>query len=54
MKNSDTNRQLNSFIYDEQGTKEVSEQIMNAYNSGVMDQEDGSFQWNDGQQIADR
>ncbi|MCQ6274385.1 hypothetical protein JMM81_05250 [Bacillus sp. V3B] len=54
MKSSEPKRQLHSFIYDEQGTKEVSEQIMNAYNSGVIDQEDGSFHWNDGQQLVDR
>ncbi|MGG0719776.1 hypothetical protein ABE096_19620 [Robertmurraya massiliosenegalensis] len=32
-----------SFDYDEQGTKQVSEQIMNAYNSGVIDQADGQY-----------
>lgn len=31
-----------SFEFDEQGTNEVSEQIMNAYNSGYID--DGDFQ----------
>lgn len=53
MKSSDPNRALNSFIYDERGTKEVSEQIMDAYNSGVIDQEDGSFHWNDEQQSVE-
>jgi hypothetical protein len=43
MKNSELKRRLNEFIYDEQGAKEVSEQIMDAYNSGVVDQEDASF-----------
>lgn len=28
-----------SFIFDEQGQNEVSEQIMNSYNSGFIDQE---------------
>jgi hypothetical protein len=28
-----------SFQFDEQGTNEVSEQIMNSYNSGVIDQD---------------
>jgi len=32
-----------SFDYDEQGTKQVSEQIMNAYNGGVIDQADGQY-----------
>jgi len=32
-----------AFFYDEQGTGVVSEQIMNAYNSGVIDQSDGAF-----------
>ncbi|MEQ2527009.1 hypothetical protein WMO40_09870 [Bacillaceae bacterium CLA-AA-H227] len=31
------------YFYDEQGTDQVSEQIMNAYNSGVIDQPDGQF-----------
>ncbi|WP_449621475.1 hypothetical protein [Robertmurraya sp. Marseille-Q9965] len=31
------------YYYDEQGTNQVSEQIMNAYNSGVIDQADGQF-----------
>jgi hypothetical protein len=31
------------YFYDEQGTNHVSEQIMNAYNSGVIDQSDGQF-----------
>lgn len=32
-----------SFEYDEQGTIEVSEQIMNSYNSGFIDQEIEQF-----------
>lgn len=32
------------FDYDEQGTEQVSEQIMNAYNSGVIDQADGHYE----------
>lgn len=47
-------RQLNEFIYDAQGTKDVSKQIMDAYNSGVIDREDGSFKWKDGQEVSDR
>lgn len=35
-----------NFIYDEKGTSLVSEQIMNAYNSGVVDQTDGQFDMN--------
>lgn len=31
------------FVYDEQGTIEVSQQIMNAYNSGVIDQPNAQF-----------
>ncbi|MBT2689341.1 hypothetical protein J7I93_14200 [Bacillus sp. ISL-47] len=31
------------FFYDEQGTNEVSAQIMNAYNSGVIDQSNAHF-----------
>ena len=34
------------FLYDDQGERQVSEQIMNAYNSGVIDQEDGQFDMN--------
>jgi hypothetical protein len=30
-----------SFEFDEQGTNEVSEQIMDSYNSGYIDQEIG-------------
>lgn len=36
-------KEASSFIYDEEGTNHVSEQIMNAYNSGVVDQTDGQF-----------
>ena len=32
-----------SYFYDDQGAKQVIEQIVNAYNSGVIDQEDGQF-----------
>lgn len=32
-----------NYFYDEQGASYVSEQIMNAYNSGVIDQSDGTF-----------
>lgn len=35
-----------NFIYDDEGTNYVSEQIMNAYNSGVVDQTDGQFDMN--------
>jgi hypothetical protein len=31
------------YLYDEQGTNEVSAQIMNAYNSGVIDQSNADF-----------
>lgn len=31
------------YIYDQQGEKHVSAQIMNAYNSGVIDTSDGQF-----------
>lgn len=34
------------FFYDDQGAKQVSEQIMNAYNNGVIDQDDGQFDMN--------
>lgn len=33
-----------NFDYDEQGTEQVSEQIMNAYHSGVIDQADGHYE----------
>ena len=36
-----------TLTYDDQGTNIVSEQIMNAYNFGVMDQENGEFIWKD-------
>ncbi|EFV77203.1 MULTISPECIES: hypothetical protein [Cytobacillus] len=32
-----------AYFFDEQGTNEVSEQIMNAYNSGVIDQPNAEF-----------
>lgn len=32
-----------AYTFDENGTSHVSEQIMNAYNSGVIDQSDGQF-----------
>jgi hypothetical protein len=32
-----------AYIYDDQGANQVSEQIMDSYNSGVIDQEDGRF-----------
>ena len=38
---------LLNLIYDDQGTNIVSEQIMAAYNFGVMDQENGEFVWKD-------
>lgn len=38
MKNRNPQSVQSAFTYDENGTKEVSEQIMNAYNSGVIDQ----------------
>lgn len=31
------------YIYDNQGEGEVSQQIMDAYNSGVIDQPNGQF-----------
>jgi hypothetical protein len=40
------NKDLN-LTYDDQGTNMVSEQIMDAYNFGVIDQEDGQFVWKD-------
>jgi hypothetical protein len=40
---SKESRGASSIIYDEQGTSQVSEQIMDAYNSGVIDQSDGQF-----------
>jgi hypothetical protein len=43
---SEGNKKLN-LTYDDQGTNMVSEQIMDAYNSGVIDQEDGQFVWKD-------
>ena len=36
-----------NLTYDDQGTNIVSEQIMDAYNFGVMDQENGEFVWKD-------
>lgn len=36
-------RLTQNYIYDEQGTNEVSAQIVSAYNSGVIDQPDGQF-----------
>ncbi|WP_442595461.1 hypothetical protein [Neobacillus sp. D3-1R] len=32
-------RERNTFFYDEDGANQVSEQIMNSYNSGVIEQE---------------
>ena len=46
MKKSEGMKPLN-LIYDDQGTNIVSEQIMEAYNFGVMDQENGEFVWKD-------
>nr|WP_263325431.1 hypothetical protein [Neobacillus sp. Marseille-Q6967] len=40
MSTQDPNKRY-SFEFDEQGTNEVSEQIMNSYNSGVIDMEAG-------------
>jgi len=37
MKKQEENNQTN-FLYDEQGEQEVSEQIMESYNSGVIEQ----------------
>jgi hypothetical protein len=37
MKKKEENNQTN-FSYDEQGEQEVSEQIMESYNSGVIEQ----------------
>lgn len=31
------------YIYDEKGADKVSEQIVDAYNSGVIDREDGRY-----------
>jgi hypothetical protein len=41
MKKRDTNEQY-GFFYDEDGTNEVSQQIMDSYNSGVIDPSDQS------------
>ncbi len=38
MKKREGNNQTN-FSFDEEGEQEVSEQIMDSYNSGVIDQE---------------
>jgi hypothetical protein len=46
MEKSEGIKPLN-LTYDDQGTNIVSEQIMDAYNSGVMDQENGEFVWKD-------
>jgi hypothetical protein len=46
MEKGDGIKSLN-LTYDDQGTNIVSEQIMNAYNFGVMDQENGEFIWKD-------
>jgi hypothetical protein len=46
MEKSNGSKPLN-LIYDDQGTSIVSEQIMNAYNFGVVDQENGEFVWKD-------
>jgi hypothetical protein len=32
------------YEYDQSGESEVSQQIMNAYNSGVIDQQNGQYQ----------
>ncbi len=45
-KKSEGIKSLN-LTYDDQGTNIVSEQIMDAYNFGVMDQENGEFVWKD-------
>lgn len=31
------------YIYDEKGADKISEQIIDAYNSGVIDREDGRY-----------
>lgn len=46
MKKSEGIKPLN-LTYDDQGTNIVSEQIMDAYNFGVVDQENGAFVWKD-------
>ncbi len=46
MGKSEENKELN-LTFDDQGTNIVSEQIMDAYNFGVIDQEDGQFVWKD-------
>ncbi len=46
MEKSEAIKSLN-LIYDDQGTNIVSQQIMDAYNFGVMDQENGEFAWKD-------
>ncbi|MFB6467698.1 hypothetical protein ACE38V_12980 [Cytobacillus sp. Hz8] len=33
----------NQYLYDEQGAGEVSQQIRDAYNNGVIDKETGEF-----------
>jgi hypothetical protein len=44
LKKREPKKQLN-LTYDEKGTDLVSEHIMDAYNSGVMDQKNGQFVW---------
>jgi hypothetical protein len=39
--------QQSRYIYDENGHKEVSEQIMNSYNSGFIDQGTANANQND-------
>jgi hypothetical protein len=46
MEKSEGVKPLN-LTYDDQGTNIVSAQIMDAYNFGVMDQENGAFVWKD-------
>ena len=46
MEKSERVKPLN-LTYDDQGTNIVSAQIMDAYNFGVMDQENGEFVWKD-------
>lgn len=41
------------YIYDEKGADKVSEQIVDAYNSGVIDREDGRYDSSDTIQNSD-
>jgi hypothetical protein len=42
MEKKDPNSQMNLF-FDEEGTSQISDQIMDVYNSGVIDQSNANF-----------